>query len=153
MCDSSHMLLLLKLQRDSNDVNYDAFHIPHCSLREVRIMSPCTDYYLHLISLISACVGESFEFTQTGAYSLHVMDIKKCFHAKWGPFAPLFFCPMDFLSDEECPIDFWKKLTGYFSFDGRFCSNRDPSQWAKNTEDEILKMNHTTHGFLLTFTV
>ena len=37
----SHMFLLLKLQRDSNDVNYDAFNIPHISLRD---MSPCTDY-------------------------------------------------------------------------------------------------------------
>jgi len=83
------------------------------------------------------CVGESFEFRQTGAYSFYVMDIKKCFHAKLVRCAPLFISILAFLYDKECPVDFWKKNLGYFSFYGYFCWNRDTSQWAKNTQDAM----------------
>ena len=58
MCDSSHMLLLLKLQRDSNDVNYDAFHIPHCSLREVRYLV-CVHWLLCSSNQYNPCLSVS----------------------------------------------------------------------------------------------
>ena len=34
------MLLLFKLQQYINDMNYDAFYIPNCSLRKYIIISP-----------------------------------------------------------------------------------------------------------------
>ena len=81
------------------------------------------------LSVIIVCVGDSFEFRHTGAYSFYVIDINKCFQAKQVRCAPLFIFILAFLYDKECPVDFWKKIIGYFSLYGYFCWNRDTSQW------------------------
>ena len=64
-------------------------------------MPPWTLYYLHLLSVITVCVGDSFEFRQTGAYSFYVIDINKCFQAKLVRCAPLFIFILAFLYERK----------------------------------------------------
>ena len=133
-------LLWVRVPWDSNDMHWYTCYIPDCSLIDVHYLASVDSLLSSSIKCnYCACVGDSFEFRQTGEYSFYVMDINKCFQAKLVQYAPLFIFILAFLYDKECPVDFWKKNLGYFSFYGYFCWNRDTSQCAKNTEDAVEK--------------